>query len=164
VSECNGMNALKTKFADKLNILGFPCNQFGHQSNEDSKEFVNTLRYVRPGATEGKPFEPKFHIFDLVDVNGANSHPLFQWMRSKIPFPETTTKSTSGTGISDDMVLILPRAKFGNQTYSLWSPVSRNDVAWNFEKFLFNKEGELVKRFSRYHPTTEIEADIQALL
>eukprot|EP00493_Phyllostaurus_siculus_P003564 UN03579 len=65
------MNALKTKFADKLNILGFPCNQFGHQSNEDSKEFLNTLRYVRPGATEGEPFEPKFEIFDLIDVNGS---------------------------------------------------------------------------------------------
>jgi len=160
VSECHGMNALQTKYGDKLNVLGFPCNQFGHQSNENSSEFVNTLKNVRPG--DG--FEPQFKIFDIVDVNGSNAHPLFAWMRSKIPFPQASGKQSSGFDIEDDQILIVPRAKFGNQTYCLWSPVTRNDVSWNFEKFLFNKEGELVKRFSRYHPTTEIAKDIEELM
>ena len=35
-------------------ILGYPCNQFGHQTNEDNAEFLNTLKYVRPGGN----FEP----------------------------------------------------------------------------------------------------------
>jgi len=33
----------------------------------------------------------------------------------------------------------------------IWSPVRRTDVAWNFEKFLVNRQGEVVKRFA---PTT----------
>ena len=43
------MNALAEKYGDKVAILGYPCNQFGHQTNEDNAEFLNTLKYVRPG-------------------------------------------------------------------------------------------------------------------
>ena len=48
------MNALAEKYGDKVAILGYPCNQFGHQTNEDNAEFLNTLKYVRPGGN----FEP----------------------------------------------------------------------------------------------------------
>jgi len=154
------MNALSEQFGEKLSVLAFPCNQFGHQANENSSEFVNTLRYVRPG----NGFEAKFTIMNFVDVNGANAHPLFNWMKAEIPFPEASNMKTDVNGIPDEMVLILPRAKFGNQTYALWSPVCRNDIAWNFEKFLINKEGKVVKRYSRYHPTAEIAKDIESLL
>lgn len=43
------MNTLADKFGDRLAILGFPTNQFGHQTNESDAEFLNTLKYVRPG-------------------------------------------------------------------------------------------------------------------
>ena len=32
-----------------FSVLAFPCNQFGHQTNEGDEEFLNTLKYVRPG-------------------------------------------------------------------------------------------------------------------
>ena len=48
------MNALAEKYGDKVAILGFPCNQFGHQTNEGNDEFMNTLKFVRPG----NGFEP----------------------------------------------------------------------------------------------------------
>ena len=52
------MNALAEKFGDKLAIIGFPSNQFGHQTNEKDCEILNTLKYVRPG--DG--YEPKFQL------------------------------------------------------------------------------------------------------
>jgi glutathione peroxidase len=54
--------------AEGLVVLGFPCNQFGSQepgTNAEIKEFCS-LKY---GVT--------FPMFDKVDVNGANRHPLY---------------------------------------------------------------------------------------
>jgi len=56
-----------------LSILGFPCNQFGHQepgNSVDIKEFV-------------KGYDVGFRIFEKIDVNGKNAHPLWKWLRSK---------------------------------------------------------------------------------
>merc|ERR1719203_677569 len=144
------MNDLKSKFGDNLEVLGFPCNQFGHQTNEGEAELLNTLKYVRPG----NGFEPAFHVFSKVDVNGENAHPLFAWMRSQQPIP---------TCPKDGNVLTTARAAFGNQTYVLWSPICRDDVAWNFEKFLFDKNGNFVRRYSRHFKTEDIASDIEKL-
>lgn len=59
---------------------------------------------------------------------------------------------------------MLPRGGFGGTTITLWTPVCRSDIAWNFEKFLIGPDGEPVKRFSRYFPTAEIATDIDALM
>ena len=40
---------------------------------------------------------------------------------------------------------------------TLWSPVARTDIAWNFEKFLIGKDGQIIERFSRYYPTADIK-------
>ncbi|MDO4536326.1 MAG: glutathione peroxidase [Clostridium perfringens] len=57
-----------------LEILGFPCNQFGHQdpgNNETISEFC-TLNY---GVT--------FTMFEKIDVNGDNAHPLYKYLKSE---------------------------------------------------------------------------------
>jgi len=54
--------------ADGLVVLGFPCNQFAHQepgTNAEIKEFCSTKYAVT------------FPMFDKIDVNGANRHPLY---------------------------------------------------------------------------------------
>lgn len=56
------MNELSDRFGDKLVILAFPCNQFGHQENTKEFEILNSLKYVRPGAG----FEPKAKLFSKV--------------------------------------------------------------------------------------------------
>ena len=114
------------RFGDKVAVLGFPCNQFGHQTNEGDEEFLNTLKYVRPG----NGFEPKFTVFSKVNVNGAASHPLFRWMRDSIPIPMDPPGDTKGNGVDDVHALILPRGAFDNTTITLWSPVTRTDIAW----------------------------------
>ncbi|MFK7957980.1 MAG: glutathione peroxidase [Lysobacterales bacterium] len=59
-----------------LVVLGFPCNQFGGQepgSNDDIAEFCE-LNY---GVS--------FPIFDKVEVNGDDAHPLFAYLKSAAP-------------------------------------------------------------------------------
>lgn len=82
-----------------------------------------------------------------MDVNGKDAHPLFVYLKEKLPSP------------SDDAVALMTDPKF-----IVWSPVSRNDISWNFEKFLISSDGEPYKRYSRHFLTIDIEADIKKLL
>ncbi|KAF1391610.1 hypothetical protein PFLUV_G00043890 [Perca fluviatilis] len=138
------MNALHEQYSSKgLVILGVPCNQFGHQENCKNEEILVSLKYIRPG----NGFEPKFQLLEKVDVNGKDAHPLFVFLREKLPFP-----SDEPTALMNDPKLII------------WSPVCRNDVAWNFEKFLIGPDGEPFKRYSRRFLTSDIDGDIKKLL
>jgi len=156
------MNSLAEKYGDKVGILGFPCNQFGHQTNEGNDEFLNTLKYVRPG--DGFEPAPTITLFEKCDVNGADAAPVFKWLKSEIMFPSDESADTKENGYGDDDILVLPRGGFGGTTVTLWTPVARSDIAWNFEKFLVDKEGKVVKRYSRFYDTNAIAADIDALL
>ncbi|CAK6435907.1 unnamed protein product [Pipistrellus nathusii] len=138
------MNELQRRLGPRgLVVLGFPCNQFGHQENAKNEEILNCLKYVRPGGG----FEPSFPLFEKCEVNGAQAHPLFAFLREALPAP------------SDDPAPLMTDPKF-----VVWSPVSRNDVSWNFEKFLVDADGVPVRRYSRRFPTIDIEPDIEALL
>uniref|UniRef100_A0A8C8FVJ3 Glutathione peroxidase n=1 Tax=Oncorhynchus tshawytscha TaxID=74940 RepID=A0A8C8FVJ3_ONCTS len=138
------MNELHERYADKgLVILGVPCNQFGHQENCKNEEILMSLKYVRPG----NGFEPKFQLLEKVDVNGKDAHPLFVYLKEKLPFP------------SDE-----PMALMNDPKCIIWSPVCRTDIAWNFEKFLIGPAGEPFKRYGRRFLTSNIEGDIKELL
>lgn len=101
------------------------------------------MKYVRPG----NGFEPKFLLLQKVDVNGKDAHPLFSFLREKLPSP------------SDD-----PSSFITDPKLIIWSPVCHNDVAWNFEKFLVGRDGIPFKRYSRRFLTSDIEGDIKRLL
>ena len=63
------------KLKDKgLVVLGFPCDQFGHQEPGDEAEIKNfcSLNY-----------DVKFPLFAKVDVNGANTHPLYKYLKKE---------------------------------------------------------------------------------
>ncbi|KAG8523987.1 Glutathione peroxidase 1 [Galemys pyrenaicus] len=138
------MNDLQQRLGPQgLVVLGFPCNQFGHQENAKNEEILNSLKYVRPGGG----FEPNFMLFEKCEVNGKQAHPLFAFLREALPAP------------SDD-----PKSLMTDPKFITWSPVCRNDVSWNFEKFLVGRDGVPVRRYSRRFPTIDIESDIQALL
>lgn len=70
-----GLESLYADYHDQgLEILGFPCDQFGHQepgSEHEIQEFCS-LNY---GVS--------FPLFAKVDVNGEGSHPLYQWLRAE---------------------------------------------------------------------------------
>lgn len=72
-----GLEALHRKYSDKgLVVMGFPCDQFGHQEpgNEDEIKNFCTLKY-----------DVTFPMFAKVEVNGAGSHPLFQQLKKAAP-------------------------------------------------------------------------------
>ena len=70
-----GLEELNKKFADQpVQILGFPCNQFGHQepgSNEEIGSFCS-LNY---GVT--------FPVLDKIEVNGDNTDPVYKYLKSQ---------------------------------------------------------------------------------
>ncbi len=72
-----GLQTLYDMYQEQgLEILVFPCNQFGKQekgSNEEIKSFCD-LR-----------FNIKFPLFDKIDVNGDNAHPLYNFLKSQAP-------------------------------------------------------------------------------
>ena len=82
-SECGftpqykGLEALYKKLSGKgLEILGFPCNQFGAQEPGNEKEIENFCE-VNYGVT--------FPLFAKIDVNGAGAAPLYQHLKSAKP-------------------------------------------------------------------------------
>jgi len=159
VADFTAMNNI-AKSVTGAAVVGVFCNQFGHQTNEDNGDIINTLKYVRPG----NGFEFVGDLYAKVNVNGSASHPLFKEIRNTIKIPQDPEGDTKGNGCDDNDALILPRGNFDNTAVTTWSPVTRTDIAWNFEKFLFDKNGKLVKRYSRYYSTASIEADVKALL
>lgn len=71
----DGLEALYQEFKDQgLVVLGFPCNQFGGQEPGTAEDIDQFCR-VNHGVT--------FPLFDKVDVNGDEAHPLFKWLRSE---------------------------------------------------------------------------------
>ena len=68
VRDFTQMNELCEKYGDKLVILAFPTNQFGHQENSSGQEIINALKYVRPG----NGFQPKCIMFDKVSITSPN--------------------------------------------------------------------------------------------
>jgi len=74
-SQFKGLEGLYEKYNDQgLEVLGFPCNQFLKQdpgSESEISEFC-TLNY---GVT--------FPMFSKIDVNGTNTHPLYQYLKSE---------------------------------------------------------------------------------
>lgn len=145
------MNALAEKFGDKLAVVGVPSNQFGHQTNENDFEFLNTLKYVRPG--DG--YEPKFTILTKSDINGENEDAVFTYLKKALPVP-----SDDHGGSGDDYISNMSGPRIG----FLYAPIRRTDVTWNFEKFIINQEGEPVKRYSPKFETIGLADDIEKLI
>lgn len=113
------------------------------QENCQNEEILNSLKYVRPGGG----FQPTFSLTQKCDVNGQNEHPVFAYLKDKLPYPY------------DDPFSLMTDPKL-----IIWSPVRRSDVSWNFEKFLIGPEGEPFRRYSRTFQTINIEPDIKRLL
>ncbi|AWB57185.1 glutathione peroxidase [Colwellia sp. Arc7-D] len=72
-----GLQALYQQYQAKgLEILAFPCNQFGKQEKGDDSEIKQFCDLN---------FNISFPLFSKVDVNGENSHPLFDYMKNEAP-------------------------------------------------------------------------------
>lgn len=70
-----GLEALHRKYADKgVEVLGFPCNQFGKQEPGDASEIKSFCSLT---------YDVTFPMFAKVEVNGAGAHPLYKFLESE---------------------------------------------------------------------------------
>ncbi len=99
-----------------LEVLGFPCNQFGAQepgTEAEIKEFCSTK------------YDVAFPLFAKIDVNGPGRHALYDWLTSQKTAPD-------GPG----------------------------DIVWNFAKFVIDRSGNVLARFSP--PTKPSDPELRA--
>jgi glutathione peroxidase len=84
-SECGltpqyaGLEALHEKYQKRglgLEVLGFPCNQFGGQEPGDALQI---------GAFCQKNYGVSFQMYGKIDVNGDGAHPLYKWLTQAAP-------------------------------------------------------------------------------
>lgn len=72
-----GLQSLYAQFQDRgLEVLGFPCNQFGGQepgTASEIEQFCNTS------------YQVNFPMFEKTDVNGSAAHPLFEYLKHGAP-------------------------------------------------------------------------------
>lgn len=125
-----------------LEILDIPCNQFGHQapgSDEEIKEFCT----VKFGAD--------FPQFKKSDVNGANELPLYTWLKSEKPCLG---------GYDEKLAAVME--KLYNEANP--EPRKKDDIQWNFTKFLINRDGQVIARFEPVVDMKEVEKQVEAAL
>ena len=135
------LEALYEKYhAEGLEILDFPCNQFGEQA-------PGTIQEIHQFCTAN--FDIQFPQFDKIDVNGSNEHPLYTYLKSQKGFGGFDLTDQRGK-FMDDM-LRKRDADFDK----------KSDIKWNFTKFLVSREGRVLKRYEPTDKMTDIQTDIQ---
>jgi glutathione peroxidase len=111
-------------------VLGFPANEFAGQepgSNGEIASFCETK------------FGVKFPMFEKIVVKGEGQHPLYKHLIESYPKAEANPDS--------QLRKILDKNGLG--------PKNATDIAWNFEKFLVDRKGEVVARFAPDIPPTD---------
>lgn len=75
--QLEGLQQLHRRYADQgLVILGFPCNQFGQQDKGSNDEIASFCL---------RNYGVDFPMMAKIDVNGAQAHPLFVWLKAQAP-------------------------------------------------------------------------------
>lgn len=70
-----GLEALQKEYHDKgFEVLGFPCDQFGHQEPGDEAEIKSFCSLT---------YDVSFPMFAKIDVNGSEAHPLYDWLKKE---------------------------------------------------------------------------------
>ena len=137
-----GLEKLYKKYHDKgLEVLDFPCNQFGNQApgtDDEIHEFC-ALKY-----------NTSFDQFAKVDVNGENELPLYTFLKNAIG--EDTISGVKNKLAMKTVEKISKTAK------------DKKDIKWNFTKFLVDKKGCVVGRYSPTYKPENMEEKIKELI
>ena len=137
-----GLENLYKKYHDKgLEILDFPCDQFGHQAPGTDDEIHNfcVLRY-----------QTSFDQFAKIEVNGDKADPLFKYLKEQI---------------ADDIIEGM-KNKLAMKAIEKIPGVKKEkgDIKWNFTKFLVDREGKVVARFSPTYKPEEMTNKVEELI
>ncbi len=71
-----GLEALHKELNGQVEVLGFPCNQFGKQEPGDEAEIKNFCSLT---------YNVTFPMFSKIDVNGSDTHPLYKFLKGEKP-------------------------------------------------------------------------------
>ena len=140
----DGLEDLYQKYKERgLVIIGFPCDQFGHQepgTDEQIEEFCRKNHGVT------------FPLMSKIEVNGENAHPIYKWLTSQAGF----------AGFAPEH----PLSKLLDEMFSKADPdyASKPDIKWNFTKFLIDRKGKVVGRFEPTAEPTQLEQPIEEQL
>ena len=127
--------------ANGLEILDFPCDQFGHQAPGTDDE-IHDFCMAKYNTT--------FDQFKKVEVNGDNESSVFTYLKDNSPVEEIH-------GLKNKM------AMKGVEKLSKTCK-KENDIKWNFTKFLVDRNGDVVKRLSPIENPMLLEDKIKELL
>lgn len=100
-----------------LEILAYPCDQFGSQEPHDANWILDFV----------KKYDVEFPMMEKIQVFGKRQHPLYKWLRDE-------------------------------------SELKGKDMTWNFEKFLLNSDGQIVKYFMTSSDPNACRPEIEKLL
>ncbi|MBQ8617770.1 MAG: glutathione peroxidase [Clostridia bacterium] len=125
-----------------LEILDFPCNQFGEQA-PGSDEEIHSFCTGRFGIT--------FPQFAKIDVRGESAAPLFRYLADHSKF--------DGFGMSPMGVMMTGIAKKMDKDYK-----HNGEIKWNFTKFLISREGDIAARFEPTHDMKTVAQKVRELL
>ena len=137
-----GLENLYKKYHDKgLEILDFPCDQFGHQapgSDSEIHEFCTSK------------YNTSFDQFKKIEVNGDGAEPLYKYLEDNSP-------KEILTGMKNKMAM--SAVKKISSTYK-----SENDISWNFTKFIVDRNGNIIERYAPTEDPMNMESTIIKLL
>ena len=119
-----GLEKIYEQYRDQgFEVLGFPANNFGEQepgTEEEIKEFCSLTYGV------------KFPMFSKISVTGDDRHPLYDALIAARP---THTEHGGGSPMMK---------RWAERGREIKDPTA---VRWNFEKFLIDREGNVIDRF-----------------
>lgn len=137
------LEKLYRKYKDRgFVILDFPCNQFMEQAKGDDEEI---------GAFCTARYDTTFPRFKKIEVNGPGEAPLYTHLKAAVG-------SREGKGnFFMNLVLSLSSRLNGKSGKA-------SDIKWNFEKFLIDRQGNVVKRFAPTVKPEQLETFIEDLI
>ena len=120
------LQKIHDEFKDRgFSVVGFPCNQFGEMEPKSNEEIDSFIKKNYPFVT--------FPISEKIDVNGANEHPLYTYLKG----PELRNSDDNLADTSDS-------AKRGQNL----ARQAMMRIPHNWEKFLISREGIFISRFN----------------
>ena len=126
-----------------LEILDFPCNQFGNQAPGTNEEIVSFC---------DANFGVTFPHYAKIDVNGEKAHPLYRFLKQQKGF----------VGFDQENPLTPMLESMLERTHPDYQ--STSDIKSNFTKFLIDRDGNVVERFEPTTDMYEVEQKIRELL
>ncbi len=140
----DGLESLYQKYKDQgLVIVGFPCDQFGHQEPGTDEQIEEFCR-LNHGVT--------FPLMSKIEVNGDGAHPIYQWLKSQAGF----------AGFNPGH----PLTKILDEMFTKADPdyASKPDIKWNFTKFVVDRDGNVVARFEPTQKMEDVAACVEKLI